>query len=129
MLSKLVSTKEACNQRTVSRVEDDEDLSLLFKETALQRFLLLPNVRGGTPPEMNANKHRHRNRKWHDPTKTTCRNNPKGGKSPALMRATNICAALEARAGRLRKSLSSDKARNDAVEFGMSVATEMKHCQ
>jgi hypothetical protein len=61
-------------------------------------------------------------RKKPDSAKTTGRDNPNGGPSPAMMRAKNLIRAMEAK----YVKLPSEDQRLDMVEFGMAIAQEMK---
>ncbi len=65
--------------------------------------------------------HRKR-RKKPDLAKTTGRDNPKGGPSPAMMRSGNFNRAMEAK----YVELPSEEQRRAMVEFGMAIAQEMK---
>lgn len=61
-------------------------------------------------------------RKKPDPAKTTGRDNPNGGPSPAMMRAGNLIRAMEAK----YRELPSEDQRRAMVEFGTTIAQEMK---
>lgn len=51
-----------------------------------------------------------------DPTKTTCRDNPKGGSSPALLRASSICEAQERKLRKVWADAELQKSPNDRAE-------------
>ena len=65
-------------------------------------------------------------KRWRDPAKTTCRDNPKGGPSPALTRASNMCVALERRATRMRAKVLTPVEKEEMIRKTMLLVEELK---
>lgn len=66
----------------------------------------------------------HKKRFKHpNPTKTTGRDNPNGGPSVAMMRASNLIAAMESK---FPPRLPTESQRRASIEFAMRIAEEKK---
>lgn len=68
----------------------------------------------------------HKHKRGRDPAKTTCRDNPKGGPSPALTRASNMCVALERRATRMRAKGLTPVEKEEMIRKTMLLVEELK---
>jgi len=68
-----------------------------------------------------------RKKKWRvpDPAKTTGRDNPAGGPSPAMVRSGNLIKAQEAREDRLRKE--NPKRKKRVLDKTVAIAQRLKH--